>query len=110
MIDEIKKYTDEVTNFSSTNLDEIESFRIKFLGKKGIQNDLFARFKSIPNEQKKDVGQALNQLKVAATEKVNELKAACNAEEYTHQNIDYTLPGNPIDLGSRHPISIVRNR
>ncbi|MXV39116.1 phenylalanine--tRNA ligase subunit alpha [Flavobacteriaceae bacterium Ap0902] len=110
MIDEIKKYLAEVEQFNSDSAEEIEAFRIKFLGKKGIQNELFARFKEVPNEQKKEVGQALNQLKVAATNKVNQLKEAIDSESDNRDAIDYTRPGYAVELGSRHPISIVRNR
>lgn len=110
MIDEIKQYLSEVEKFSSTDTNEIESFRIKFLGKKGIQNELFSRFKDVPNEQKREVGQALNQLKVAATEKVNQLKNSTEDNQDNQNVIDYTRPGYSFELGSRHPISIVRNR
>lgn len=110
MIEEIKKYLAEVDSFSSTSVEEIESFRIRFLGKKGIQNELFSRFKDVPSEQKREVGQALNQLKVVATEKVNSLKSSIGEGQNTQIFEDYTRPGNQIELGARHPISIVRNK
>jgi Phenylalanyl-tRNA synthetase alpha subunit len=74
MIDQIKQYIEEVKNFHSTNAAEIEEFRIKFLGKKGILNDLFAQFKAVPNEEKKEFGQVVNELKTLATEKATFLK------------------------------------
>ena len=74
MLDHLHKHLEEVASFNATQADEIEAFRIKYLGKKGILNDLFASFKSIPNDQKKEFGQLLNQLKTSATDKVNNLK------------------------------------
>lgn len=110
MIEEIQQYLKEISAFSSTDAKAIEEFRIKFLGKKGIQNSLFAKFKDIPNEQKREVGQALNQLKTEATQKVNALKEALETDGATTDFGDITRPGIPLELGSRHPISIVRNR
>lgn len=65
MIDNIKNYLDEVQNFVETEKSKIEEFRIRFNGKKGILNDLFAKFKEVPNEQKKEFGQKINTLKQA---------------------------------------------
>ena len=65
MIEDIKHHLNEVASFTSTNVDEIESFRIKYLSKKGLLTDFFAAFKTIPNNQKKEYGQLLNALKTA---------------------------------------------
>ena len=110
MIEQIKQHIQDVNLFQSTNLVEIEEFRIKYLGKKGILNDLFAQFKAVPNEQKKEFGQVVNELKNAATDKVNELKDALNSEVSSDNGLDLTRPGEMKVLGSRHPINIVKNR
>lgn len=111
MIDTIKKEIAAVEAFTANNLEAVEIFRIKYLGKKGILNDFFAEFKNIPNEQKKEFGQTINHLKQAATEKVDNLKASLE-NKGTHEKKygDLTRPGNPMELGSRHPISIVKNK
>ena len=111
MIDKIKEQISEVNAFTTDNLADVESFRIKYLGKKGILNDFFAEFKNVPNEQKKEFGQTINELKQAATEKVEALKETLensNSDEKVFG--DLSRPGNPIELGSRHPISIVKNQ
>lgn len=110
MIDKIKLYLSEIEAFNTSLPKEIEDFRIKFLGKKGILNELFADFKNVPNQEKKEVGQALNQLKNAANQKVEELKSLNQNDGENQQNIDISTPGNPYPLGARHPISIVKNR
>ncbi|MEM9647092.1 MAG: phenylalanine--tRNA ligase subunit alpha [Bacteroidota bacterium] len=111
MIETIKEHLAEVEKFTSTSKDEIEAFRIKYLGKKGLLNSFFAEFKNVPNEQKKEFGQVINQLKTTATEKVNGLKTALeNQGEAAGKFGDLTRPGEPIELGARHPISIVKNR
>lgn len=111
MIDEIKGHIAEVASFSSNNLEAIEQFRIKYLGKKGLLTDYFAAFKNVPNEQKKEYGQAINQLKQSATEKVNSLKQALENSSVSKSVYgDLTRPGEAIGLGARHPISIVKNQ
>ncbi|MBS9463339.1 phenylalanine--tRNA ligase subunit alpha [Flagellimonas sp. 389] len=111
MIETIKEHLSEVEQFTSTSKDEIEAFRIKYLGKKGLLNTFFAEFKNVPNEQKKEFGQVINQLKGTATEKVNSLKTALeNSAEINGKFGDLTRPGEPIEIGARHPISIVKNQ
>jgi phenylalanyl-tRNA synthetase alpha chain len=111
MLDKVKELIGDVKAFNATTKEEVEQFRIQYLGSKGVLKNLFNDFKDVENELKKDIGQALNQLRGAATEKVNELK---NSFEKTTEskNIygDLTRPSEPINLGSRHPISIVRNQ
>lgn len=111
MIDTIKEHLLEIENFTSTSAEEIEAFRIKFLSKKGLLSQFFAEFKNVPNEQKKEYGQVINQLKTNATEKVNSLKAALvsNTDSLGKYG-DLTRPGDPISIGARHPISIVKNQ
>lgn len=111
MIDTIKEHLTQVENFSSTSMDEIEAFRIKYLGKKGLLNQFFAEFKNVPKEEKAAFGQIINQLKNTANAKVNDLKAELeNHTEAKGVYGDLTRPGHPIELGARHPISIVKNR
>ncbi|MDF4203434.1 phenylalanine--tRNA ligase subunit alpha [Maribacter sp. SA7] len=111
MIDKIKEEISTVASFTADNLEAVETFRIKYLGKKGILNDFFAEFKNVPNDQKKEFGQTINELKNAATVKVESLKQALESNQTDEQVYgDLTRPGNPIELGSRHPISIVKNK
>lgn len=111
MIDRIQNLIDEAKSFTTDSLSELEAFRVKFLGKKGLLNDLFADFKTVPNEQKKAYGQAINTLKSTAQEKVNTLKAALETNSVQNSSIgDLTRPGDPIQVGGRHPISLVKNQ
>ena len=110
MIEDIRQYLKEIEEFNATDPKLIEDFRIKFLSKKGILNDLFAKFKDVPNEQKREVGQALNTLKTSAAEKIETLKSSGQAQDEEGVFEDFTRPGMPIELGARHPISVVRNR
>lgn len=111
MLENIKKQIAEVESFNGKSIEEIEQFRIKYLGKKGLLNDFFAEFKSVANDQKKEFGQAVNKLKTTAEAKVNSLKETLqNAEDSQGIYGDLSRPGDPITLGSRHPISIVKNR
>ncbi|RZS99204.1 phenylalanine--tRNA ligase subunit alpha [Aquimarina brevivitae] len=111
MIDKIKEYIAEVEDFKAKSKEEIEAFRIKFSGKKGLINDFFAEFKNIANDQKKEFGQAINALKNAAEQKVKELKDEIESQE-EEKGIygDLTRPGEPIEIGARHPISLVKNK
>jgi phenylalanyl-tRNA synthetase alpha chain len=111
MINTLKEHIAEVEKFSADTKEAIETFRIKYLGKKGLLNDFFAEFKNVPNAQKKEFGQTINELKQTATDKVNELKNALETTSEEKGNYgDLTRPGNPIELGARHPISIVKNQ
>ena len=111
LIDQIQAHLAEVESFQSNDPTEIENFRIKFLGKKGILTGLFAAFKEVPNDQKKAFGQQLNALKIAATNKLEESKKSTDAKSSNPAStIDFSRPGQPIDVGSLHPISILRNQ
>lgn len=111
MIEELKEHIAEVEQFSADNLEAVEDFRIKYLGKKGVLNQYFAAFKSIPPEQKKDFGQTINLLKNKATERVNTLKDNLGKQQKTTQKYgDLTRPAERMELGARHPISIVKNQ
>jgi len=111
MIDKIKDYIGEAQAFSTENKEELEAFRIKFLGKKGILNDFFAEFKNVPNDQKKEFGQYTNALKTAAEDKVKAIVEALESKQETKGVFgDLTRAAEPVIIGSRHPISIVKNQ
>jgi len=111
MIDKIKDYISEAEAFSTENAAELEAFRIKFLGKKGVLNDFFAEFKNVPNDQKKEFGQVINALKNAAEEKVKATVEALESKEESKGIFgDLTRAAEPVIIGSRHPISIVKNQ
>lgn len=111
MIDKIKEYIGEAQAFSTENKEELEAFRIKFLGKKGVLNDFFTEFKTVPNDQKKEFGQVINALKTAAEDKVKAIVEALESkEEVKGVYGDLTRAAEPIIIGSRHPISIVKNQ
>jgi phenylalanyl-tRNA synthetase alpha chain len=111
MLDKVKELIAEVKAFNATTKDEVETFRIKYLGSKGLLKSLFAEFKNVDAELRKDFGQALNTLKKSAEKKVAELNESL--ESSTAENSfygDLTRPSEPINLGSRHPISLVKNK
>ena len=111
MVDKINAYIAEIDKFQGTTKEEVENFRIRYLGKKGILNEFFAEFKNVPNDQKKDFGQAVNNLKNAAQQKVDQLKQNLEGQEEEKDVYgDLSRPGEPIEIGARHPISIVRNQ
>ena len=110
MKEKIKKNIKEIESFSALSNEEIETFRIKYLGKKGLINSYFIDFKSLDNDKKKDVGQLLNQLKNTANSKVQELKTQLSSDNSQPKLNDLSRPGDSIQIGSRHPISIVKNR
>lgn len=111
MIEKIKAHIAEVERFNATTPEEIESFRIKYLGKKGILNDFFAEFKNVPNEQKKEFGQVVNELKTAAQTRVNTLKEQLEQQQEEKGVYgDLSRPAEPVEIGARHPISIVKNQ
>ena len=109
MLEKIEELLVEVNSFQTQSKDEIEQFRIKFSGKKGILNDFFEKFKEVPNEQKKDFGQKINTLKQAVNNKLEELKEATSSQIIIEKE-DLTKPAFPLELGSRHPINLVKNR
>jgi len=109
MLEKIKELMIEAETFIANSKEEVEEFRIKLLGRKGIVKDLFADFKNVPAEQKKEVGQFLNDLRNLVETKVKEWKEKLDDSDIQQIDIDLTLPGDVIKLGSRHPVSIVRN-
>ncbi len=111
MIDQLKEHLEEVRAFQAQTEEEIEAFRIRYLGKKGLLTSFFAELKNVPAEDKRTFGQTVNTLKVEATEKVDALKRDLKEKAQAGNKYgDLTRPGEPLELGARHPISIVKNR
>ncbi len=111
MIDHINSLIKEAQSFTTTSLSEVEDFRIKFLGKKGVLNKLFADFKAVANTEKKAYGQAMNELKSTIQDKVNTLNSSLNkGQKIRGEFIDFSCPGDPFTVGGRHPISLVKNQ
>ena len=114
MLDKIKGISDDVRAFKASSREEIEAFRIKYLGSKGLLKALFAAFKNVDLELRKDCGKALNDLKKTTEQKVLFLKQALerldNQEGEKKAYGDLTRPSDPIPVGARHPISLVKNQ
>ena len=110
MEDKIKKDLEDILHFNSDSDTEIEEFRVKYLGKKGLLNSYFVEFKSLESDQKKKLGSLLNELKNSAQQKVDNLKSNNSKKSGDLKINDISRPGDPIEIGSRHPISIVKNR
>ena len=110
MIEQIANNIKEIESFSSSSKDEIEKFRIKYLSKKGLVNFYFSEFKNVDNSKKKEYGLTINKLKISAQNKFNELNSFLSSNSTTAQLNDITRPGNSIEIGSKHPITIVKNR
>ena len=111
MINKIKEHIARVEAFATEKKEELEQFRIEYFGKKGLLNDFFAQFKEVPKEEKKDFGQIINELKSKAEAKINELKEKLSGQNVTTQSLnDLTRPAFPIEIGSRHPVSLIKNR
>ncbi|NQX93000.1 MAG: phenylalanine--tRNA ligase subunit alpha [Flavobacteriales bacterium] len=108
MKEKINQYLEEIKELALETQEEIEEFRIKFLGRQGIIKDLRDEFKSVPGELKRDVGIALNELKGKIESTIAVAKESSNASNLEVDQLDLTRPHGDAPLGSRHPISIVR--
>lgn len=109
MREKIKEIKKEIEAFSAKSAEELEQFRIKYLSKKGKLSGLFEDFKQIAAEERKEVGSLLNDLKNAAQEKINQLKEKFeDSHSHSLSDIDLTLPADAVEIGSRHPLSIIR--
>lgn len=109
MLEKINSLKGVIEALNAATKDEVEALRIKYLSKKGEVSSLFNDFRNVPNEQKKDIGQKLNELKTLATEKINALREAIENSQSEDSAIDLTRTAAPAPLGKRHPISLVRN-
>ena len=111
MIDQVNAYIQEVKGFQADSIETLEAFRIRFLGKKGILNDLFSAFKEVSNSEKKAAGLAINALKTEAQNKFqSEKERLSSGNEAQEPKDDLTKPGTYFPIGSQHPISLVKNQ
>ena len=108
--DKITQYSQEINAFVTDKADELEQFRIKYLGSKGVIKEIFDAFKSVSIEEKKSLGKVLNEFKQLAESKFNTLKEITESSEShaTVNELDLTLPGEGFEIGSRHPLALVR--
>ena len=111
IIQQIEQYRKEIEEVVAKSSDEVENFRTKYLGSKGIIKNLMGEMKNIPSDQKKEFGQVMNGFKQFTEEKFELLKAGLGEQTNGHDhNKDLSLPGDPIQTGSRHPVTLMRNR
>ena len=109
MLEKIKQLKEEIEAVSVSTKEHVEELRIKYMSKKGLLNQLFADFKQVPDEQKKAIGQAINELKEFALQKINELKERFENADQGTSGLDLTMPAEPMRPGTRHPLSLIRN-
>ncbi len=109
MIEQIQKLIEEVQGLQAHSAEEVESLRIKYLSKKGEVNALMADFRNVPAEMKREVGQRINELKTLALDKINALRDAVQVEQVAGGDIDLTRTPYPVRLGTRHPLTLVKN-
>ncbi len=111
MKDRIDKLLSEIEEFTASSKEHVEEFRIKILSKKGKVTELFDDFKTVPHELRKEIGQKLNELKTKAHDKISHLKEKFESnDEGKTEGMDLTLPAETLAVGSRHPLSLVRNQ
>ena len=109
MIEKIQKMMAEISGLQAHSSEEVEALRIKYLSKKGEISALMADFRNVPADMKKELGMKLNELKNAALDKINALKSSAATEEAAGSHVDLTRTPYPIALGTRHPLTIVKN-
>ena len=109
MLEKIEQLINEVNGLKAATAQELESLRLKYLSKKGAINDLMADFRNVPADQKREVGQRLNVLKQLAQDKINALKESFEAQKAESERPDLTRTAYPAPLGTRHPLTIVKN-
>ncbi|MBR4810200.1 MAG: phenylalanine--tRNA ligase subunit alpha [Bacteroidaceae bacterium] len=109
MIEKIEQLISEINGLKAQSAEELEALRLKYLSKKGAINDLMADFRNVPAESKREVGQKLNELKNLAQDKINSLKEAFEAKKAVDEKPDLTRTAYPVELGTRHPLNIVKN-
>ena len=109
MKQKIEQLHQVVNSWNANSLEELEAIRIKYLSKKGEISELFNQFREVPNEQKREIGQLINHLRNTAQNRLNELKANLEAQRQEADKLDLTRTAEPIALGTRHPLSLVKN-
>ncbi|MGZ8536980.1 MAG: phenylalanine--tRNA ligase subunit alpha [Flavisolibacter sp.] len=111
LLEKIELYRKEIEELEISNPQQLEEYRIRFLGTKGITKSLFADIKNVPNEKKKEFGLVLNEFKQIAEAKFENAKQSTSQIKTSKDDqLDLSLPGDPIEIGARHPITLVRNR
>lgn len=108
LLEKIREIKTAVEQLAASNEQELEDLRLKYLSRKGLINDLMAEFRTVAADQKREVGIQLNELKNALQEKFNELKQSLASTETMDDDVDLTRTAYPIELGTRHPLSLVR--
>ena len=109
MLEKIEQLIAEINGLKAATAEELEALRLKYLSKKGAINDLMADFRNVPADQKREIGQRLNVLKQMATDKINTLKETFEAQKAESEKPDLTRTAYPAPLGTRHPLTIVKN-
>lgn len=111
LLSQLEAYRQEIETYPITNAQQLEEYRIKYLGTKGLVKGLFGEMKNVPADKRKEFGQVLNDFKQFAEEKYNTAKeATINDQPTTVNQLDLSLPGNPVQFGTRHPINTARKR
>ena len=114
LLKQVEKYKEEIASFIAKDTRSVEEFRIKYLGTKGIVKSIMGEMKSVPADKKKEFGQVLNEFKIFTESRFDQLNAGLNQHEeagdFTDPTKDLSLPGDPVAVGSRHPVSLMRNR
>jgi len=109
-VQQINAYRQEIAAFEAATPDAVEEFRIKWLGTKGLVKTIMGEMRNVPNDNKKEFGQILNEFKLFVEAKYENIKENHKPQTTNHKLIDWSLPGDPITPGTRHPLSIVRNQ
>ena len=109
LTDKIQSLLGEVADLQAADAKALEELRIKYLSKKGVINGLMGEFRDVAPESKREIGMKLNELKTALQDKLNELREGLATKEDDHSDLDLTRTPYPIAMGTRHPLSIVKN-
>ena len=109
LLEKIEELLKEVSSLTAKNAEDVEQLRLKYLSKKGEINALMADFRNVAADQKKNIGIKINELKQTATDKINSLREELAEEKAQGDDIDLTRTAYPIRLGTRHPLTIVKN-
>ncbi len=110
LVQQIETYKQEIAAVTATTAHAVEAFRIKYLGTKGIVKAIMSEMKNVPNDRKKEFGQVLNEFKLFVEARYEDLKSHTTEEAGDAATTDWSLPGDPTPVGTRHPLSMVRNQ